>query len=262
MMRKTDTLTDAPALRSPYKLILIVALIIPAANALTIGWGMLFCDYYAIYSTLFLSFKNVLQVLYQIVRFAALACVFMTIGFIAGKRGFVKALAPAGVSSLCSAGAAAVGLGVDALMICWGLTDRSEFLPFGDRFLPHLMLASVDLLILTLVEVVVVVFFSLVASARGRKRMLDARSPFVITAYVIFAAYTVISIVATVRNFKTYTQETNVFVEYVLPILLNLFYGGVMVVAGNFFRQILYIYFYERKDQKEKKKTVGKNESV
>ena len=236
----------AADLRAPYKLIFCVALFIPVLNNLTLGWGMLFCDYYSMNAEALLILLRVLTVLYQIVRAAALACTIMTVGFWAGKKGFLPALKPTGAAALSGAAACAVNFGIYALMILWGKTDSVA--SFSEQLGGYAPAALFDLLILVLIEVIVTVFFALVASNKGRERMLAPRSPFMVTAYIIFGVYTALMMVDAVSKLIGYINNSagkDLLSYCVMPFIVYLLCGGAMVLAGTLFRRTLYHYFYE-----------------
>ena len=239
-MMKTQRSTREGAKRFPYKLLFFTAFLIPALNGLILGWGMLFCTWMTIDAPAFEAVGKALGVLNRILRLSTLACSFMLLGYHAGKEGVKKIAPPVAVSVLFEAAAQAVCLIPYALMILWGKTDSVA--PFGEQFLPGLYTSLCQLLILLVIEALMCLFFAMVCRTEKRGVSTDVRSPFMVTAYIIFGVYTLIDLLFSLRLIVS-----GGFWDYALPSVYAIAYFCVMALTALLFRKTLARYSGEEK---------------
>lgn len=235
--------TEERDVRSPAKLLFITAFLIPAANNLIFGWGMLLLAYFSMDHAWMSTPGTVFGVLYQALRAAALGCTFVTLGYYAGKTSFIKALPQVLRALLCAAGAAAVSVGLYALTVAAGWTDASSYTPFSERFFPYVGAAALDLAVLFAIEALFTLFFALSCRLKGRENLCAFKSPLMVTAYVLTGVYTLFTMTGAIKTVLHYDGTGDVFNTCVLPFLTALVYGCVMLFAILFFRGVLRRFF-------------------
>ena len=76
---------SSKALRSPYKLLLFTAFLLPALNTLLLGGGISMLRY-SDYSDTTLLLSEILSVIFNLLRYGLLTCTVMVLGFYAGKK--------------------------------------------------------------------------------------------------------------------------------------------------------------------------------
>lgn len=241
-MKKQGFRADAD-IRSPYKLLFFTAFAAPALNNLIFGWGMLWFSFQSMNHPELATASAVCGVIYRVLRSAALGCTIITLGYHAAKGGFRKTILPTVFCAGAAMGATAVSVLIFAIMLACGMTDASSYTPFADRFWPYVGAAALDVAVLFAIEALCALFFSLTPTVKTRRETLHLRSPFMITAYVLFAIYTFFTMSEPISAVKSYDGSGSFFVSCILPFLATAAYGLVMLLSAILFRAVLRRYF-------------------
>ena len=107
---------SSKALRSPCKLLLFTAFLLPALNTLLLGGGISMLRY-SDYSDITLLLSEILSVIFSLLRYGLLTCTVMVLGFYAGKKGLKSAIRPLLAAWGGGAGVFGVSFLVQTLMI-------------------------------------------------------------------------------------------------------------------------------------------------
>lgn len=246
---KTAKKESLEILRSPYKLLLFTAFVLPALNTLILGGGMTLCAYYGLFSDAVRLIYEILSVVYGAVRYTLVIFNVMLLGFVAMKNKFEKAFLPLFTAVLYGAATAIVSIAVYVLSLLLGLTDSTLKNGLWAELKPYLPTLLWDLLILLGIYFVSTLVFAAVGAVKGRKQLLSGFSPFFITTLCIIGVYTAVLLANQVFVVMANEESGRIFVRFVLPFLYQLIYGGAMVAGAYLFIPVLRKYFYKKKQK-------------
>ncbi len=237
---------SSKALRSPYKLLLFTAFLLPAINTLLVGSGismLRYSDY--LNTTLLLS--EILSVIFNLLRYGLLTCTVMVLGFYAGKKGVRSAVRPLLASWGGGAGVLGISFLVQTLMIFWGYTDSVQ--SYENQILPYVKILPFELLLLLLVEFVAMMGIYIVCRIKGNRKMLSAHSPYKISVLVFVLCYFLALEASQIPVILSANESESFLVNYILPFVYPVLYGAGMVASAVFFEGVLRKYFYGQEDR-------------
>lgn len=236
---------SSKALRSPCKLLLFTAFLLPALNTLLLGGGISMLRY-SDYSDITLLLSEILSVIFSLLRYGLLTCTVMVLGFYAGKKGLKSAIRPLLGAWGGGAGVFGVSFLVQTLMIFFGYTDSVQ--SYKDQILPYVKMLPFELLLLLLVELAATVGIFLVCRIKGNRGMLSTRSPYKAAVLVFILCYFLALEASQIPVILAGSASGSFLVNYILPFVYPVLYGAGMVASAVYFEGILRKYFYGQKE--------------
>lgn len=251
--------------RSPYKMLLVSALFLPALNSLLLGTLMLVTFYfgnfyaYTVGGTILTVLYEITSSLFAIVKHCSLIMTLMTVGSSVFKKGALQGILAALFAAAMSFGEVFASMLALILTVSLGVSDSTLALPnqlLG--LLPVSALRVGSALILCLLAVP----FYLAAKAFSKKSAASSQngtepSYFLPTTLIIVALYTCYLFIDPLTVVFTPAQGGNFLNNYILPLVYPIIYGGAMVLTCLKFSDILSAYYKYRflvpKGKKEKK---------
>lgn len=256
--------------RSPYKMLLLTALIIPCVNSFFLGTLMFVTDYFGTYygasvpGTVFTVLYEIISSLFAIIRHCALIMTFMTLGSCLFKHGVLKTLPGIGAASLMSIGE--ILAGILALLMTFVLGVNDSTLALSSQLIALLPILGLRILSSVVIYLLALPLYLIAkkqgtASTKEKQRENPSKkavgSSFMLSTFVAIGIYTCYLFIDPITVVLTPASSGNFLNNYVLPLIYPVVYGGFMVLAAIKFSEKLSDYYNYRflapKTQREKK---------
>ncbi|MBP3321266.1 MAG: hypothetical protein J6M12_02835 [Clostridia bacterium] len=258
---------------SPYKMLALTALLLPCLNVLIVGSLTLITEYlglfysYTVGGAVLTVISELLETLFNILKSCFFTCTLMTLGSYVFKKGILPAL-PAALAALVmglfETLAASISLIFTFLL---GLNDSTAALP--NQLIPLIIGSVADLIPrAVLYFVAIALFFAVALMVKDRRTVSHERTPFLLTALGLVAAYTLLllfnalSVVFDLSfvpfSFSLAPIENGNFINsYLLPFLYPIIYGGFMTLSALVFPRYLQRYYNKKPLFNFKSKKIG-----
>jgi hypothetical protein len=239
--------------RSPYKMLLLTALVLPCANVLVLGTLMMvtyyFGNFYAYTAggTVLTVLYEIISSLYAIIRHSALILTLMTVGSSIFRYGTKKGL----LSALFAAGMSLFEVLANMLMLTFsvaiGVSDSTLALPNQLLLLlPVSALRVLEAIVVCLLAVPVYLLAKTLSQKAKAEESPQKISRFMAVSFAIIGLYTAYLFIDPITVVLTPATGGNFFNNHILPLIYPLIYGGFMVLSAVLFSDALSSYYKYR----------------
>lgn len=239
---------SAPALRTPYKMLLFTAFLLPCLNVLAVGSAMLITNYFgAFYSytaggTVLTLLYEILSSLFNVVGHCLMICSLMTLASYLFKKNAKDCILPA-LFAFCGGFAEIVCSTLTlTATVSLGISDSTAALP--SQLIPLIIGSLASLLLRAPFFLLTILLFLIVKKKSADLRTVCyERTPFALSSLTVAGIYTLYLFIDPITVVLSPAEGGNLFSNYVLPFLYPLIYGGFMVLTVLLFPRYLTRYY-------------------